>query len=66
MSQADRLRSTIVHTAMNPHAPSEMMNVTTLTRINQFHGLPPCKAMTTSDAHAHPAQLPWRMYELET
>jgi hypothetical protein len=31
--------STIVHTAMKAQAPSEMMNVATLTRISQFCGL---------------------------
>jgi hypothetical protein len=48
----------IVQTAINAHAPSEMMDVTTLTRINQFMAYPRSKAMATS-GHIHPSLTYW-------
>jgi hypothetical protein len=58
--------STIVHTAMNAHAPSEMMNVTTLTRINQFHGLPTLQGYDDFMCTCAPRPNFRLMYELET
>jgi hypothetical protein len=50
--RSSSLTSAIVHTAISAHAPSEIMNVTTLTRINQFMDCPRSNAMPPHWARA--------------